>query len=205
MNSLRTTWNDLALRYTDNAEFVDKLWVEIEKKYTAKNRYYHNLIHLGYMVEKAFDYKHRLIDLDTVLFSVFYHDIIYNIQRQDNEQKSADTAKERLTALGVSGKKIANCQKQILATKNHKHSDDNDTNYFVDFDLAILGESPETYHDYSNKIRKEYSLYPDFLYKKGRRKVLQYFLEMDRIFKTDEFNARYGQRAKENLMAEFST
>src|SRR5687768_15818197 len=168
MKDLKAIWNELMSKYTDNVGLVDDLWAEIEKNYTVKKRYYHNLAHLEYMTDKAIEYKGSLADLDTLLFSIFYHDIIYNTKRQDNEKKSADMAHDQLSKLGIPIAKIAKCQKQIIATKEHQYNSDNDTNYLVGIDLAILGESPEMYKDYAKKIREEYSIYPDFLYKKGR-------------------------------------
>ena len=207
MDKLRNIWYELTSRYTDHTELMDELWTEIEKRYSEKKRYYHNLTHLEYMLEKAMHYKDRLTDTDTVLFSIFYHDIIYNIRRKDNEQKSADFAKSRLTRLELPSDQIARCQHQIMATahqtaKDHPAHKDPDTHYLVDFDLAILGESREVYEDYAKKIRKEYAIYPAFLYKKGRKKVLHHFLGMDRIFKTKKFQDQYEQQARENLKAE---
>lgn len=207
MDKLRHIWHELTSRYTNNTALIDERWTEIEKRYSEKKRYYHNLTHLAYMTEKARHYKELLTDPDTVLFSIFYHDIIYNVKRKDNEQKSAEFAKNRLTQLGLHSNQIARCQQQIMATahqsaQNHPTHDDSDTHYLVDFDLAILGESREIYLDYAKKIRKEYAIYPDFLYKKGRKKVLHHFLGMDRIFKTKEFHDPYEQQARENLKAE---
>ncbi|WP_375580332.1 hypothetical protein ABWH96_04655 [Marivirga tractuosa] len=202
MNDLRTIWNELTSRYTENDELIDELWTEIEKKYTAKKRHYHNLTHLEYMTDRAIKHKDLLIDFDTVLFSIFYHDIVYNIKRQNNEQKSAEIAYDRLSKLGVPAYKIAACQNQIIATKDHNDNDSSDTNYLVDFDLAILGDTTENYKTYRKKIRDEYSIYPDFLYRKGRKKVLQHFLDMDRIFKTKEFYENFELPARENLKTE---
>lgn len=202
MEDLRSIWNELALGYTDNEELIDVLWTEIAGNYTAKKRHYHNLSHVSYMIGKAMEYRDRLKDYDTLLFSTFWHDIIYNTTRQDNEQKSADFAADRLTKLSLPAEKIAQCRKQIIATKDHQDHSDSDTGYFLDFDLAILGESPEVYKDYSRKITEEYSVYPDFLYKTGRKKVIQHFLAMDRIFRTKEFQDAYGQQAVENLRTE---
>jgi len=55
-----------------------------------------------------------------------------------------------------------------------------------------------------NKIRKEYKVYPDIIYKPGRRKVVQHFLAMERIYKTDYFFVRLEQQAKENLTKELT-
>jgi predicted metal-dependent HD superfamily phosphohydrolase len=137
MADLKKIWNELAARYSDNEYLVAGLWGEIEKVYTTKMRYYHNLAHLEYMAERAIQYKDALTDFDTVTFSIFYHDMVYNTRRHDNEQKSADTARDRLTQLGVPTGKITKCQQQIIATKDHNDNVDEDTNFLVDFDLAI--------------------------------------------------------------------
>jgi predicted metal-dependent HD superfamily phosphohydrolase len=154
------------------------------------------------MTDRAENYRDKLTDPDTVLFSIFYHDIVYNTKRQDNEQKSADTARDRLTKLGVPPDKISACQNQIIATKDHKSSDNTDTDYLLDFDLAILGDTPEKYKSYSKNIRKEYSLYPEFLYKRGRKKVLEKLLNADRIFKTSHFHESFEKQARVNIKSE---
>lgn len=205
MDALKAIWNELALRYTDSAELVAELWTEIDREYSSSERHYHNLTHLVYMTNLAVRYKDNLTDPDTVLFSIFYHDIVYDSKSQDNEQKSADIACDRLIKLGVPADKIADCRHHIIATKDHKDSENNDTNYLVDFDLAILGDTPENYKTYREKIRLEYSIYPDLLYNKGRKKVLQHFLRMDKIFKTVPFHENYEQMARENLRTEFRT
>jgi len=81
-------------------------------------------------------------------------------------------------------------------------SDQEDTNYLLDADLSVLGKDFETYLKYTQNIRKEYSIYPDFLYKPGRKKVLKHFLELESIFKTEYFKEKYEARAKENIAKE---
>lgn len=67
-------------------------------------------------------------DFDVVLFSVFYHDIIYKSTAKDNEEKSAEIAKERLEQLEVPSEISERIYSQILATKSHSTSDDH-TNF----------------------------------------------------------------------------
>lgn len=204
MNGLKAHWIKLASVYSGDNSIIDELWLEIEKSHTSNGRYYHNLTHLQYMIDKALLFRENLSDLDTILFSIFYHDIVYNVEQHDNEQKSSEIAVNRMERLAVPTNKIVNCQRQIVATKEHKNSVDNDTNYLLDFDLAILGDTPENYMEYTHKIRKEYSIYPDFLYTQGRKKVLQHFLDMDNIFKTDIFRNNYEAQARENIRAELN-
>lgn len=202
MGNLKAIWKELALNYTDDVRIATALWIEIEKAYSDKERHYHNLTHLKYMADKALEYKELLNDPDTVMFSIFYHDIVYNTKGKDNEQKSADIAKSRLESIGVPTDKISRCQNLIMATKEHNVNSDNDTNYLIDFDLAILGDTPENYKEYRKGIRNEYSIYPDFLYNKGRKKVLRHFLNMGRIFKTEVFHENYEKQARDNLKTE---
>ncbi|MFD2921463.1 hypothetical protein ACFS6H_17175 [Terrimonas rubra] len=99
---------------------------------------------------------------------------------------------------------ISNCAAQILATKAHQASTDPDTNYFTDADLSILGQPWEVYETYYKNVRKEYAMYPDFLYNPGRKKVLQHFLSMDRIFKTNHFFGLLEAPARANLQREWT-
>ena len=205
MEELAIIWQELTAKYNNDNQLANELWEEIKESYTAKKRHYHNLTHLKYMADHAMKYQNNLSDLDTVLFSIFYHDIVYDATHKDNEQKSADIAHKRLSQLRVPTDKITKCHAQIVATQNHILSSDSDTNYLLDFDLAILGESPNVYQEYTRNIRKEYAIYPGFLYKRGRKKVLQSFLAMDRIFKTDVFYEGYEQPARDNLKSELQS
>jgi predicted metal-dependent HD superfamily phosphohydrolase len=101
--------------------------------------------------------------------------------------------------MNVTEEKVALCYSQVLATKGHTISKDNDTNLFTDADLSILGKDPVTYQTYASQIRKEYSIYPTLIYNPGRKKVLNHFLAMDRIFKTDHFYSRYEAAARKNI------
>jgi predicted metal-dependent HD superfamily phosphohydrolase len=65
-----------------------------------------------------------------------------------------------------------------------------------------LGQHWENYLAYAKDVRKEYSIYPDFIYKPGRKKILNHFLKMKRIFKTEFFFAKFEETAKENLNRE---
>ncbi|MGY6650052.1 HD domain-containing protein [Wenyingzhuangia sp. IMCC45574] len=136
------------------------------------------------------------------MFTLFYHDSIYNSQRQDNEEKSAVLAEERMKTLDVPRDLIDLCSYQIRATKSHVKSDNQDTNYFTDADFSILGKAWDEYSIYTQNVRKEFAIYPDSIYTKGRKKVLKHFLEMERIYKTDYFYQKYEEKAKLNMQRE---
>lgn len=194
----------LVLRYNADVLLAEKLWSEIEKAYTGKKRYYHNLSHIEALYQLLLNNRSSIHNWDVVLFSLFYHDIVYNVLKKNNEQKSADIAVKRLNEIGFPGGHIELCFSQIIATSKHLLSDDKDTNIFTDADLSVLGKETAVYDEYCKQIRKEYSIFPDFVYIPGRKKVINHFLQMERIFKTDIFFNQYEQQAKENLYRELN-
>jgi len=199
---LKEKFEILCLNFTDNKNLIVNFWNEIEKKYSAESRHYHNLRHLENMFEEVENVKALIKNFNNISFSIFYHDVIYDATSKSNEEKSAELAKERLEDLNIAKEDIQKVYAQILATKSHQKSDDQDTNFLLDADLSILGKDNKAYLEYTKQIRKEYSIYPNFLYKPGRKKVLEHFLELESIFKTDFFKAKYEVQARKNIEVE---
>ena len=187
---------------TDNKELIEDLWAEIKTQYSKRNRHYHNLTHLNNLESELLPLKDKISDWQTLIFSIAYHDIVYNTLKTDNEEKSARFANSRLLRLALPDDQRIKCLSQIMATKGHSISEDPDTNYFTDADLAILGSDSQEYLKYVKSIRKEYKFYPDFVYNPGRKKVMEHFLQMHRIYKTDYFYNKYEQQARKNISDE---
>jgi predicted metal-dependent HD superfamily phosphohydrolase len=199
---LKETFIQLIGNYTTDARLITQLWTEVETNYSNKKRYYHTLTHIENLLQQLLAVKTKIKEWDTILFTLYYHDIIYNPLKTTNEEKSAEFAENRMQLVGVPQPIINNCVNQIVATKKHLLSADNDTNIFTDADLSILGQPWEVYEQYYKQVRKEYALYPDLIYNPGRKKVLQHFLQMLQIFKTDYFFEKFEEQAKENLKKE---
>jgi len=200
--NLKTVFYNLVKRYDGLPILAEQLWTEIEKAYTQKGRIYHNLHHIDALYALLLNYQSKIADWGTLCFSIIYPDIIYSVQRSDNEERSAQFAADRLAQLNYPISKIEVCCAQIIATKSRGHTDDNDTNLFTDADLAILGSDWKTYQQYAKAIRKEYHIYPNLLYQPGRKKVLEHFLSFDSIYKTEEFGSKFENQAIANLTKE---
>lgn len=201
---METIFKQLCRKYSNDDTLIDRLWIEISANYSHKSRHYHSLTHLQNMYRELLEVEQHVEDWDIVLFALFYHDVIYDSKSKKNEDKSAELAQLRLKELGVSNERIKRCTSHILLTKGHNVSDDGDSNIFTDADLSILGQEWDKYIAYAKNIRKEYRLYPDIIYKPGRKKVLIHFLNMDRIFKSDHFHDKFETRSRENLERELN-
>ena len=195
-------WAKLSAGYTTNTHQVDQYWQEIHAAYTQKSRHYHNLSHIASLLKQAETYKEHLEDFDRICFAIWYHDIIYKVHRKDNEQRSADLMAKRLESWNIATERIEHCHAMIVATQKHEPGDDADTNWLLDFDLSILGAAPAAYLAYTQQIRKEYRVFPNAIYKPGRRKVIQYFLNLKRIYKTALYQQLYEEQARSNLKNE---
>jgi predicted metal-dependent HD superfamily phosphohydrolase len=180
---------------------INEYWEVLNKNYSKKNRHYHNWQHIQHMILLWENYKIELESPIEVLLAIFYHDAIYKVTRKDNEAKSAKLAENHLKNVpNIDLNKIKNL---ILATQHHI-AENNDENWLVDFDLNVLGKNWKEYWQYTQNIRKEYSIYPEFLYKPGRKKALKHFLEKEIIFQTKEFREKYEENARKNILKEIS-
>lgn len=204
--SLYQVWNELVEKYGSDKELTDRLFKEIEKKYTSSKRHYHNLRHIQVLLQLCDDCSNRLTDKEVAAFAVFYHDIIYNVLRKDNEPRSAVLAVKRLHALGVSDHKNEQVKLFIEATQTHAVTgavaNTEDLKLFLDFDMSILGAPWPEYEAYTQQVRKEYRIYPDKLYIPGRTKFLQHCLQAPFIFQTNIFRDQYEAVARQNIAKE---
>jgi predicted metal-dependent HD superfamily phosphohydrolase len=190
-------------KYTLNCEQQLTLWNEVEKNYSKPDRHYHNLGHLDSILAELSIHKGKFDNWDTVIFAIAYHDIVYNTLKNNNEKRSAEIAINRLGGTSFPKNLIAHCERMILATKKHE-TGDSEINLFTDADLSILGAESTIYKEYAKQIRMEYSIYPDFIYKAARKKVLLHFLAMKNIYKTKDFSDKYELLAKVNIQTELN-
>jgi predicted metal-dependent HD superfamily phosphohydrolase len=167
--------------------------------YSEKQRDYHTLRHIREMLEILNQYKEFYQDYPSLYLACLYHDIVYDTHASDNEEKSADYLEKDLSKY-LSKDRMEKCKGLILGTKKHYFiRDDFDNKVFLDSDLLILGRERNRYIEYMESIRKEYHWVETTIYRQERSKVLQKFLERERIYFTNEIFQKYEKQARENL------
>lgn len=105
-DKLNEIYVDLLFNYQTNRITIYRLWDEISLKLTESHRYYHHLGHLENLIQELEPIKAEFYDWNAVLFSVFYHDVIYQAIASDNEEQSADLAKKHLIEINCHQKTI---------------------------------------------------------------------------------------------------
>lgn len=198
---LKDIFLDITGKYSEDIEYNLLCWNDIEKNYSDKHRHYHNLNHLFSIYSETIKLQGFIKDYDVFIFTLFYHDIVYDPLRNDNEKLSALKFEEVIshTTFG----QAQNVKEMIEATKYHEYSNEEDVNIFLDCDLLILGSSDIKYKEYMNNIRKEFHIYPDNIYAAGRIKVLEHLLSLPSIYKTYYFK-QYEANAIKNITSEIN-
>ena len=197
---LKNKFKTLTQNFSKDMTIINKLWEEIELAHSEPNRYYHTLKHLEHIYSEL-----QSFELDhTLEFAIFYHDIVYEIKKADNEEQSAKLCEKNLKLLTAPQELIINVTKLINETKTHEASNEKNA-LFLDADLAILGSNKKVYSQYIQNIRQEYALYSDNIYNKGRKKVLKSFLNKDKIYISDYFHHKYEKQAHQNIIFEYNS
>lgn len=198
-------------RYTSDEKLIDSLFADVYKSYTSSSRHYHNMYHICYMVGLWEANVSKFKDADAMFMAIIYHDIIYKSRRSDNEEKSADYFVDKVAeVLGLKTNFYFAVFEAIIATKHNEASKEiweknTDIQYLLDFDLAVLGtRHKDTYEWYRKGVRKEYRIYPNILYKPGRKKVLESFLSRKKIYITKDFQDSLEKNARRNLQNEIN-
>lgn len=188
-----------------NADVVGRTFERICASYSEPQRHYHTLAHLTSLFDTLETHGEEIGDAPRVAFAAWYHDIVYDPRRSDNEAKSAERAMKELDDLGAEGNLRSHVVQLILATKNHTAGGrDYDDDIFLDADFSILGAPDAAYRQYVADVRAEYAHVDDAGWKTGRGAFLKKTLAAPRIFRTGIFEGEYAEQARKNIAWELA-
>ena len=168
-------------------------------KYSEAHRHYHNLEH----IRRSLGHLDRLGWSDDLLEgAIWFHDVIYDPSRNDNETASAHFF-ETSTSAWIDREIQAEITRLILATdlRNPRTSDPLEV-LMVDIDQAILGSDTASYETYRHDIRREYQHIPEKDFKRGRAAILENILA-GKIYLSTEFQ-HLEASARQNLAKELA-
>lgn len=204
LDILQIYWGRMLLPLVAEAEVVYAVFDRLIAAYSEPHRHYHNLEHLTEMFKVAgrLPSDNRL----ALTLAIWFHDVVYDPQRNDNEDRSAECAAAWLGELGLAPELVARVAELVRSTAHLSHQAtlmDTEADALHDADLAILGASERRYQRYTADIRHEYSHVADADYRSGRGRVLQAFLALPRIYRTALLQAEGEQSARTNLQREW--
>jgi len=173
-----TTLEDLefklykALRHDDRTKV--RSWID---RWREPHRFYHNVDHLIDVLKRIEHADRWRLD---VMLAVLFHDIIYWPTRNDNEAKSADFfVKEMSQEFRDIQTEIVNAVRVAIMETRHLEPPSSELGKILcKADLHSLVESDLTeLIQYEHKLSKEFQVFPEESYRKGRVDFLMKWLD----------------------------
>lgn len=186
------------------AAIPEPAFADLLTAYRDPHRHYHDIGHIEAMLAELQDCRPLLHDAEAVELAIWFHDAIYDAAAPDNEERSADLARQVLGRRLGQGR-LERVATLILATRKHELAGDSgpqeraDMAYFLDLDLQILGAEAARFDAYEAAVRREYAHVPEAAWRIGRAAVLQRFTARPRLYFSDLFAERLEERARANL------
>jgi predicted metal-dependent HD superfamily phosphohydrolase len=179
------------------------IFKKLHAHYTEPGRAYHNFEHIKACWRELDEYsRHRKKPSAlTVVQALWFHDVIYDPRRGDNEAQSARLF-QRLLGKNFPPDLAKIISTLILLTKHDRKPRTQAGKLICDIDLSILGQPPKIYSQYAKAIRKEYAWVPLKKYKAGRSTVLKHFLVRQALYHLPYFKKKYEKQARRNLLVE---
>jgi predicted metal-dependent HD superfamily phosphohydrolase len=178
-------------------------WAAVVAAWSEPHRRYHDLAHLAAVLGLVGELGGAAADPDAVRLAAWYHDVVYDPERSDNEEVSAQRARAGLRGL-VTDERLDEVERLVLLTAGHDPAP-GDTNAAVlcDADLAVLAAPPESYAAYASAVRLEYGHLGDQEFTSGRIAVLEHLLALPTLYRT-EAALPWTDTARANLTAELT-
>ncbi|ART73048.1 hypothetical protein BTO20_34880 [Mycobacterium dioxanotrophicus] len=185
-----------------SAHLTEDLREDLLARWSESHRKHHNVTHLHELLDavQSLAEEGLRFDREAVELAAWFHDAIYEIGRDDNEDRSAELARELLWSSPMRDE----VARLVMATKSHKVAD-GDINAAVlsDADLSVLGANAARYERYAAAVRAEYDAVPDDVFKPARARILTDLLGGS-IFHTMPGRNRWEEQARRNVTAEIA-
>ena len=190
------SWRELGVGESSE---LRRLYGDVLGRYSEPHRYYHTYQHLAECFEKVQDIITLAEHPAEVHVGLWFHDVIYDTQRHDNEERSADWARSAARELGASAESAQRIYDLVMVTRHAAQPVGIDAQVLVDADLSILGAPPARFQEYEAQVRSEYGWVGDAMFRPARAKILKEFLGRSHLYCTAHFRDRYEAQARRNL------
>jgi predicted metal-dependent HD superfamily phosphohydrolase len=177
--------------------------LDLLHRYQEPHRYYHDQRHLGEVVAAVALLAEHTRDLSAVMLAAWWHDAIYLVGVEDNEEASARLASATLASWDADPERTLRVADLVRLTATHEPAaHDVDGQVLCDADLAILASPPTRYATYAADVRREYAIVPDDAFRAGRSELLRGLLDRPQIYRTPSAHERWEAAARANVEAE---
>jgi predicted metal-dependent HD superfamily phosphohydrolase len=198
MSVTRGDWHRL-WRTLGCAEGDDALFDRLVAAWSEPQRHYHTLQHLRECLALFDEVRAQALQPGEVELALWFHDAFYEPTRHDNEERSADWARDAMQAAGLADAAAQRVHALVMDTRHAQPPRGADAQLLVDIDLAILGAPAQRFDESDAQVRREYAHVGEDNWRRGRAQVLRGFLDRAAIYATPGFHAAREAQARANL------
>lgn len=206
----RWRWDEI-VRYTKKAfelnfdvDFTNLYYETVIVPSYIEDRHYHTLRHIEYLLKHVHDFSYESHqDRNLLKWAIWFHDIVYDPKRDDNEIRSANFMKNFMRAIEMNEEHIETMKWLILVT-THKGSPQT---YLEDIicDLDLREFTSDRQYKNAEEVRKEFAHLSDEEYDKGRKVFIKSMLDKEYIYHTDLYRETLESTARHNLQREMES
>ncbi len=202
-DSFQALWRRCLLEGVVDNSSID-IYHRLIKAYNEPQRVYHTLKHIDgcfAMFEKV---KHLVENPDALALAIWFHDAIYELNADNNEQRSADWF--MVEANGLFDEELHKLvYAHIMATLHcGKRIQNHDSQLMVDIDLSSFGMPWPDFLRESENVRNERSDISDEEFYAKQCGFQKELLERPRFFQSNYFFEYYEKQARQNLTDYFT-
>lgn len=169
------------------------------RQYSEQQRYYHSMEHIEHCLDQFDQCKSLAQNADALELAIWFHDVILDSARRDNEARSADLYLE--LSDGVQPDSTRQLVSRLIMATLHDGSslDDADSYLMVDIDLSSFGLPWGEFLRDSHNLRAENPQLSDSDYFLNQTGFQRSLLARPRFFLSDYFHDRLEIQARSNL------
>ena len=179
--------------------------------WSLPHRHYHSLRHLQECLQLLERWGKDIAARHEIGMALWFHDAIYEPERDDNEDKSARWAAKALKELGVADDRVRRIGKLIRATKHlsptakARAARVDGLDLMLDIDLAILGSDRARFEAYERQVRNEHAHVSDAAFARARADFIEALLGVSPLYRTEIARSELEAKARENLLRSLRT
>lgn len=187
-----------------NSQYHYNLFKRLVHYYNQPGRYYHTLDHIRYCLAKLHEVKDLAPNPDIVELAIWFHDAIYELWADDNEERSANLAIFFITKLmGLNtmfAMKVGCLIKNSAYFKNPpKIHITRDAEFFLDIDLSGLGDTEDVFYRNNINVKREFDWLDPAELRIKQIVMFDFFLKRRPLYLTEYFRGKYEAQARANI------
>jgi predicted metal-dependent HD superfamily phosphohydrolase len=185
-------------------DFTDLFYDLILVPAYTENRHYHTLRHVEYMLHHVNDFIGiGRFNSNLLKWAIWFHDIIYDSKRTDNEKRSAKALADFSRVIGIDEESIKIMEWLIILTSHKGQPQTRLEDIICDLDLREFVSDRS--HLNAEEVRKEFGHVADKEFYEGRIDFINSMLAKEFIYHTDEYRDTLEDTARHNLRKELDT